>query len=119
MAIEKLTLDGIARLDDERIAKAFALALDRARRDCHDRPALEKARKVTLTILMTPCEDEDGSCGTVDVQFELDDNVPKRATRKYNMRSLSTGLWFNELSPDDVRQGTLDQVEMREVDGAS
>lgn len=108
MAVEQFDLASLVRIDDGRIRTAWEQAMKRARNDCQDRPGVGKPRKVMLVTTLTPVSAADGTIDTVDVQFEIDDSLPKRASQIYNMKSVANGLLFNEMSPDDVRQGTLD-----------
>ena len=116
MAVKHLNFEALSEIDDGRIKEAWEQAAKRARDDCADRPGVLKARKVTLTMTLTPVSASDGSLDTVDVQFEIDDSLPKRISAAYNMKAVRGGLLFNDLSPDDIKQGTLDDVAgLREV----
>lgn len=109
MAIEKLKLSTLAQIDDGRIREAFEQALRRCEADCADRPALEEARRVVLTATLTPCLGDDATMESCDVQFQIVDQIPRRRSKVYNMKADESGLYFNELSPDDIRQLTLDE----------
>lgn len=109
MALEKFRLDTLATIDEGRIKVAFDMALQRLIDDCKDRPELKDARKLTLTVVVEP-RPEQGSLDSVDVSFEIKDAIPKRGTRAYNMAVGRAGLLWNELSPDEVRQKTLDEA---------
>lgn len=113
MAVQRFDFSALAGIDGGRIKEAWDQAMRRARADCADRPALDRPRKVVLITTLTPVRSPDGTLETVDVQFELDEAMPKRASAKYNMKAVPGGLLFNELSPEDVRQGTLDQCGPR------
>jgi hypothetical protein len=118
MAVEKFTLASLIDIDGGRIREAWEQALRRCRDDCHDRPGVAKGRKVTLHAILTPVCEPDGSLGSVDVSFEIDDSLPKRQSPSYNMRAARGGLLFNELSPDDINQRTLDEVGPRATEEA-
>lgn len=109
MAIEKFRLSTLASIDEGRIREAFEKELKRAEADCKDRPALKKPREVVLVAVLVPVLGHDGECESVDVRFEIQAKVPRRTSKVYNMRSTPGGLLFNELSPEDVRQGTIDE----------
>lgn len=121
MALEKFTLKTLAEMDGGRILEAFEQALNRCRYDCEDRPAVKGARKITLVVSMEPIADDSGDLGSVDVSFDLNDKLPKRGSKTYNMQAVTGGLLFNELSPDEVKQKTLDMAGDRQpaakVDG--
>lgn len=110
MAVEKFDLGSLTTIDGGRIREAFEQALKRCRDDCHDRPGVAKARKITLSATLAPVCAPDGSMDSCDVQFEIDDSLPKRVSPTYNMKAARGGLLFNELSREDIRQGTLDDV---------
>lgn len=112
MALQPLNLTSLAALDGGRIREAFDQAIERCRADCADRPGIGAVRKVTLLVTMKPLMDESGELDSCDVDFQVQDSAPKRRTRAYNMRATRHGgLQFNELSPDDASQRTLDEVE--------
>lgn len=110
MAVEKFELRSLVDLDSGRIRTAFEQALTRCLTDCRDRPAVTDARKITLAVAMAPVLDPDGEMESCNVQFQITDSVPKRKSKVYNMKSSRGGLLFNELSPDDVNQRTLDEA---------
>lgn len=111
MSIEKFDLGSVAKIDEGRIREAFEQALKRCMDDCKDRPAVGDARKVQLLATLTPLVGEDGAMESCDVSFQISDSVPKRKSKLYNMKSKGNSLYFNELSPDDIRQRTLDDVD--------
>lgn len=110
MAIEKFSLEALSRIDEGRLREGFDQALRRCLDDCRDRPALGDARTVQLSMTMTPVIGEDGNLESADVRFQVHDAQPKRRSKVFNMKHTASGLLFNELSPADIRQGTLDQV---------
>ena len=110
MATKKLTLSSLVTIDGGCICAAFEQALKKCREDCGSRPEVSKARKVTLTATLVPVGSPDGASGSCDVQFEVGDSLPKRTSPTYNMKAARDGLLFNELSPENARQGTLDDV---------
>lgn len=108
--LEKFDLATLAAMDGGRIREAFEQALNRCRHDCEDRPAVDGARKITLVVSLTPIADDSGELSSVDVAFDLNDRLPKRGSKTYNMQAVTGGLVFNELSPDEVKQKTLDMA---------
>ena len=107
--LEKFSLAKLASLDSGRVAAAFDAALRRAQDDCKDRPALEEARTITLTLNALPVIDEtEGEMHSVNLQFHITEKLPKRKSKTYNMLADDAGLYVNELAPDDARQLTLD-----------
>jgi hypothetical protein len=109
MALEQFTAAALATIDGGRLREALDLELRRCQVDCADRPALEKARKITLSIDLTPVQADDGAdLDSIDVQFAVDSKLPRKRSKAYNMRAAEGTLLFNELSPEEVHQGTLD-----------
>ncbi|MCP3916164.1 MAG: hypothetical protein GY711_11460 [bacterium] len=111
MAIEPFNLSSLVGLDQGRIKETFEQAIRRCEADCKDRPALKDARTVTLKVTIAPVPEPDGGeLQSCDVRFQVTDSVPKRRSKVYNMRSTRSGLHFNELSPDDINQTTIDEA---------
>lgn len=106
MAVEVFDLASILKIDGGRIREAWEQALKRAREDCYDRPGLKKPREVHLVALLEPDPESD----TVNVSFKVKDQLPPRHSASYNMKQGRGGLLYNEVSPDDVHQRTLDEV---------
>lgn len=107
--LEKFTLATIADMDGGRIRTAFEQALKRIEADCKDRPGVKAARKLELVLTMTPVAD-DGDLDSVNVTFRIKDSVPKRESKSYNMQAVPGGLLFNDASPEDVHQMSLDMA---------
>lgn len=110
MALKKFDLRALVELDDGRIRTALEQAFKRAELDCADRPGLKDARKCNLAIAFSPVLDENGEFHSCDVTFQVSDSLPKRKSKVYNMRASGTGagLFFNEMSPEDADQLTLE-----------
>jgi hypothetical protein len=107
MPLEVFNTAALSIIDGGRIRTGLDLALKRVCEDCNDRPFLKKSRKVTLEIEITPVPDGEGldSCS---VEFKIRERIPARSSKSYNMRAGNGGgLLFNELSPEDVDQGTI------------
>ena len=109
MALEKFSLATIADMDGGRIREAFEQALKRIEADLKDRPGVKTARTLELGLMATPVA-EGGDLESVNMQFRVKDSVPKRESKSYNMQAVPGGLLFNDASPDDVRQMSLDMA---------
>lgn len=107
--ITMLTMGTLAEIDNGRLREAFEQALRRAQTDCKDRPALEKARKITLQLSMVPIVGDSGDLESCNVEFQIKEALPPRDTRTFNMAADEAGLYFNDLSPKDIRQRSLDE----------
>lgn len=110
MALQKFNLAVLGTIDDGRISEAFAQALARVEHDLRDRAVVKKSRKITITLEMTPVANERGDLESCWVGLDVKDNIPARKTKNYNMAATRGGLMFNELSPEEVRQQTIDDV---------
>lgn len=106
MTAKDLSLTTLDQLDNGRVGVAFKQALKRCVEDVNDRPAVTKARTITMKMEVTPSpSDIDEATFKVIVQ----DNVPKRESKPYVMQALpSGGLRFQDFAPDDPRQTTID-----------
>lgn len=120
MSEEKFCMAALATLDGGRCRAAFDDHIRRCVEDMVDRPGDKRSRKVTLVIEMKPVQDEDGGgLDEVVVAWDAKDTVPTRRSKVYNMAPRkgllrgkpTTDLWFNELSPDDANQRTIDELE--------
>jgi hypothetical protein len=118
MAVQKFELKSLSEIDCGRINAAFEHALARCEADCRDRPGTAKTRKVALLINMIPLCDDKGELESVNITFQIKDAIPTRESKTYNMRADRRGLLFNELSPDDIRQGTIDGPQPRSTSNA-
>jgi hypothetical protein len=110
VSLQLFKLATLSELDDGRIREAFDQAMQRGLADCKDRPADDRVRKITLEVSLVPLVSEKGDMETCDVAFKVAESLPKRISRTYNMKATAAGLVFNEDSPEDVRQLTLDQA---------
>jgi len=108
--LEKFSLAALSTMDGGRLNETFEQALRRLQEDCKDRPAVKGARKLTLTVSLAPLADDAGELESIDARIDFNEKAPKRASKIYNMESFAGGLLFNELSPDEVKQRTLDMA---------
>lgn len=109
MALEKFTLATLAEMDGGRIKLAFEQAMKRCEDDCKDRPSVKTARKINLIVTLEPVPDGN-DLESVNVQFKITDSVPKRESKTYNMSAARGGLLYNDVSPENVKQATLDMA---------
>jgi hypothetical protein len=116
MALEKFELGSLATIDEGRIAESFMQALRRCEADCKDRPTLRKDRKVTLEVTLVPVSDDRSELVEVLVQFEIKDAQPIRSSKVYHMNAGRGGLFYNDLSPEDARQLTLDGAQLQQLE---
>lgn len=117
MAKHELTLNALMeQLDDGRVGIAFQEQLRRVIADCENRPADNKERVVRLEFKCYPVPDSKMQvCDEVKGKFNVTSSVPKMRSREYSfgVRKSAKGpmLIFNDMSDDDIRQGTLDEMD--------
>ncbi len=107
--MKTLTLANLPHHHNGRVALAFDQLLKQAYADVKDRPAESAARKVTLTLMLTPqTEGEQGLIEGVGVQFKFDIKLPPKQTVVYPMAIAPNGaLVFEPDSPGNPRQSSL------------
>lgn len=111
MALKKFDFGSLVDLDGGRVREALEQAVARCLADCKDRPGLIEPRTVTLIMNMTPMASQDVlSLESVNMEFHIVEKAPKRKSKAYEMQARGEGLFFNELSPDDADQGTIDEL---------
>ena len=114
---QNLDMDTIGKLDEGRVAVAVNNALAQIAHDLNRRPGVDKARKLTLTLTMKPQIDSDGLLGSVDIGKTIKATLPDTQGHITNAKVNASGeLVWNDASPDDIKQSTLD--EAREVGGS-
>jgi len=107
--LQNLKLDKLASIDGGRFAEAFNRHLMRCGEDCYDRPGDSKARKVTLTVEITPKLDQNGMCEGCDVQMDAKTAVPPHRSKVFDMRLKPNGeLYYRQDSLDNADQHTMD-----------
>ena len=110
MAMTKVrSVADVGKMDRGVVDVLFSRALAVVQADVEDRPAVKKARKITLEVAFTPVCSTQGTLETVQVETEVKTTTPVNRTRMVSMVLDDDGLKYNEVSPSDVRQGTIDQ----------
>lgn len=115
MGVEQFTIDQLAKMDGGRLGIVVEQLMRTCQADCQDRPGLGTARKVQITLSLKPEMADNGELESIDVGFEFDVSLPKRKSKTYNMSAVPGGLLFNDASPDDIRQRTLDMAPKPEA----
>jgi len=109
--LKKFGIRDLDTLDEGRVAAQVDLALLSAAKDCANRPGLAKERKVTVTFKLTPQTNEDGMCDSINLDVQTKTNVPASNSKLFNMHAHpAQGLAFNDMSPDDAHQRTIDEI---------
>lgn len=72
------TLDTLGDLDDGTVRHLVNAAIDEAIEDCDARPMLDKTRKITVTLSVTPVIDNAGAMKGVDAEAAVKLTLPPR-----------------------------------------
>lgn len=109
MARQVLNLGSLIMLDGGRAEKAFNLELQKIVADLDDRPAVTKARKVTLELNIEPTNEEHGAVVDAEVTFRVGSKIPGRQTKAYRMKidGAKGTLVFNPDAPENADQTTI------------
>jgi hypothetical protein len=91
MAAQQLSLETVSAVDAGEVARAWNIAVERAIRDCQDRPANPKVRKVVLQVEFMPASGEDGAVDDLDVNFLVQERFPAIMTGVITMRVRKRG----------------------------
>jgi hypothetical protein len=113
MALLKFNVAALKDFDGGRLAAAIEQELERAAKDCIDRPGEKKARKVELTFNLKPVDvDKTGVAESVSFRFTIRLKTPVRESIDYSMALKQNGtMAFSEHSPRNHRQGTFDALD--------
>lgn len=115
--LKQFMIHEISQLDEGRVAAVINKHLCMVVGDCTNRPGVDDARKVTITVEVRPVVNEDGICEDADIEIVTSASVPKSRSKPMNMGIRANGrLIFNDASLDSHRQGTLDQSSEGIVD---
>jgi hypothetical protein len=112
MARRELKLENLIHMDGGRIAVAFDQALARLAKDLDDRPGDDRDRLITLQMKLKPSMDEaSGQYEDAKVQVFITEKIPDRKSKVIDLQPVRGGkLAFNDLSEDDARQHTIDEI---------
>lgn len=107
---KNLEMNTIGELDEGRVAVAVDHALAQIANDLEKRPGVDKARKLTITLTMKPQIDSDGLLGSVDIGKTIKTTIPDTQGHITNAKISGREIVWNDASPDDVSQSTLDEA---------
>ena len=114
MALEKFSLEALAKIDNGRLAIAFAHELRKIELDLQDRPSVDKERGLTIKLSIKPEATEEGELANAIIQANISSTLPKRQSRAYSMKPTQGGLFYEELSLEDANQQTLEFARPRD-----
>ena len=110
MSRRMFSLSEIIHLDLGKIDSRLRTELKRAVLDVTERPEVDKPRVVALEMRIMPDQYLQGQVETVFVEFVTKSKLPP-ASAAYSMHVQASGqLTFNDESPDEPHQGTLDEL---------
>lgn len=108
----KLGLDTLNQIDMGKIKAAFDHELKHVVKDALDRPGDSTPRVVQLSMSVVPDVDSQGVAETVTCEFNVKSKVPPRRSKKYQLQASANGtVMVNPESPDNIHQGTLDEID--------
>jgi hypothetical protein len=111
MSLLRLSLESIKQLDGGMAMHTFQDAVQRAVKDCIERPGDKRARKVVLQLSLVPVPMISGStidCDGAKGAFQCKVRIPDWVTREVDFGVQNSGdLIFNPDSPRDHKQMTL------------
>lgn len=108
----KTVIGGIAdlrRVGRGLLDELFVEELKKILDDVIHRPGVEKARKITIELFVRPIVSQSGTLETVGVSFAINGGLPKNQSDEYHMLCGGGQLTFNDMSPDNVHQMTIDE----------
>lgn len=113
--VRNLSLTTITEMDDGRMRAAMDMAITQCLDDIEDRGHDEKPRTVTLKMTLTPEVDGGKNPEGVAIDFDIESKMPPRRSKTYRAElkrnARGTQALFNDVSPDDPKQATLDDVK--------
>jgi len=111
MGLKRLTLETIKDLDSGIAMETFQTAVQRAVKDCMDRPGDKRARQVVLQLKIVPVAVISGNsidCDGAKGLFLCKVKIPDWETREVDFGIQQSGdLIFNPDSPNNHKQMTL------------
>ena len=107
---QKFSIGNLNALDDGKVQVALDRELTKIANDMSQRPGDKTARKLQLEVMFTPSANELGNCDAAMMEFTIKTVLPPRRSATYSVGVAGNGtLVFNDASPDNVNQGTLDE----------
>lgn len=112
MGMVKVGLETLQQLDGGGIVAEFNEELKRCINDCIWRPHDTKPRKAVLQISVVPIPPTGaGVVEHANISAQIKSSIPVVSSREFEAKVIGNGaLVVNPVSPDDVEQGTLDDL---------
>ena len=87
----QLSLGTVSAVEAGEVARTWNSIVERAIRDCSNRPGETRVRKVILQAEFTPTPGEEGAVDEIDVAFQVQDKFPPFSTGSITMRIRKRG----------------------------
>lgn len=111
MALKEFGLSALPDFADGTLDIAFQQHVKRAIADAEDRPGDKKPRKVSIEFEIKPVVLQDGACANVEIDAKIKSAIPPHISRPVECKIKHGGrAVFNDMSPGNVDQRTLDEV---------
>jgi len=112
MAQMELTLANLKDLDFGKVDVAFRRHMERAVKDCLDRPGDDTTREVRLTFRLEPEKTQGGEPSHVMLECDVQSNVPPHRSATFQCRPTVKGqLVFQSIDAECVDQQSLDELD--------
>lgn len=98
------TLDTLGDLDDGTTRLMVDQALAEALADCDNRPHLDKARRITITLHMLPVLNDNGGMKGVNAAVEVGSKFPGRRGRVEYLKTSVNGNGVEAYLPEERPQ---------------
>lgn len=108
---EPFTIDTLGNLDDGVVRKLVDKALEEALTDCDNRPGLEKARKVAITIQFLPVLDDRNAMKGVRATAQVKTSLPPRAANDDYLPTSIQGDHVKAFLPDSRQDAMFGAAE--------
>ena len=109
--LSEFSIRNIGDIDGGRIAAMIDESMRKCAADVCDGPADDRARKTTIEISQVPVVDRNSAAVRSEIEVVVKTSLPSIRSSKIDMSANGAGvLRFNAASPDNVRQGTLDDA---------
>lgn len=107
--LHEVGFESLSIMDDGKLNAALVTHLQRASKDCQDRPTEPKVRTVTVNFTFEPVVEQDGDCTEAWMQVKITSKIPDHKSKAYSVGlRRNNSFVFSEHSLGNVNQGTMD-----------
>lgn len=114
--LKKFVIQDLASLNEGREAAKINNMIRMAVQDCMNRPSVKSGRLIGIKLSVAPVKEDSGVCHEVNVEVRSTMKLPAQVSRPFVMKPQpGTGdLLFNDVSPKDTKQMTIDEAVVDE-----